>query len=328
MDGEGTDKSKDLQEIKSAILGVDTSEEGKHAIKLDESMSSGDAKPAEEPKYLKLLGEVKVVEVEGKAEIVIEADGVDVPNKGLEITQDTFLIHIRDKKSGKVMIELRDGLAEVHPSILESLNSLKDAAPKEPVPLKREKNVMTPPTKLRRYEEAYASDVLRLEANLVDLRKEFSSELEDAEQLDEEGKPKIKVENLGLVERIVLKLMGKEKKVMPVKKWSTEKLRKLSMDNLSKVGQMNDKRSAIVGVGYVLKEYLQIRMRIPHEMTYSELVGKIRELDVKEEARQPLLKFFQRLSNAAYSSDDNMDGLSEDNFPGIYDMAKSIITEY
>jgi len=322
VEEEGEGKGKDLQNIKNAILGVDTSQEVKKPVVLSDAPAAEKEVKPQVP--LNVLGSVRVIEVEGKPEIVLEAEGIEVPVKGLDITQDEFSVHIRDKKKGKVMIELRDGMAEVHPSILDSLNVF--SRPAEAAP-KRERVVLTPPTKLRRYDESYASDVLKLEANLVDLRKEFASELEEAEQLDAEGKPKVKVEDLGLVERIVLKFMGKEKSVVPVKKWSVEKLKKFSMDNLSRVGQIEDKRTAIVGVGYVLKEFLQIRLGIPHELTYSELVGKIREMGMREETKQALLNFFMRLSNAAYSSDDNMEGLTEDNFPGIYDMAKNIVME-
>lgn len=270
----------------------------------------------------RVIGEVKMVDVDGKAGLILTADKLELPLDEVEVREELNVLHVSGKNGRKIRVGIGSGLDGL--SLAEENNAAAESTPAR----KEDVKLVLPDSEDRekKPKRSELEDYVKLDAGLVDLRKEFLREIEgdEGEEFEEGGE--VDEEELGTLEKIMLKVLHRgEKDAVSVD--LDKELKKLSLQNLAKVGQMDDKRAAIVGVGYVLKEFLQIKFRIPHELTYGELVSEIEDAKMKDDLKRPLTRFFSKLSNASYASDDYARGLSEDHFPGIYDMAKHVINE-
>ncbi len=116
-------------------------------------------------------------------------------------------------------------------------------------------------------------------------------------------------------------------KIMRIVKKTTEeskseKLRRMALDNLKRTAGIKEERKAIVGVAYVLKQFLEVKFGIPHELTYIELAQELRSREMKPELRESLITFFKRTSIMVYANMPKMD-----NFSRVYNLAEKTINE-
>jgi hypothetical protein len=139
------------------------------------------------------------------------------------------------------------------------------------------------------------TSTLKEDLELIDLRKEFQDKEDEAAE-----EPEVKEEEEpGLLDGIldrVLKLTGR---------FSAEgketKLRRMSLENLGKIKEIKDERRALIGVAYVLKQFLEIRFDIKREVTYHELVDELKPRDIDRELKEQLMDFFRRMPVMMYA---------------------------
>lgn len=82
-----------------------------------------------------------------------------------------------------------------------------------------------------------------------------------------------------------------------------EKLKKLSLENLKKLIQIHDERKQIVGISYILRQFLEIKFRIPHTLTYSKIINEIKDRKIDEELKVKLINFFSKLLEEIYKGE-------------------------
>lgn len=303
------------------------------------------SQPPAKPTVGKIVGEVRLVESQGKREIRIDATSIDFPTDVLEIIEKDGIMHLQGEDGKNFTIEVIGRLVEVSPltdtigsAVMPPVQSAQQQNPVVsgmiPPALQQNTPAAVPATPARAPAAgepspavAKASAPLKMMTNpsdlgLVNLRSEFNVDEVDAEV------PALNQEELGLVEKVLMRAMRRQDPAVPAAKGpDLAKLRKMSLENLAKVGQIYDRRDAIAGIGYVLKQFLQVRFNISQELTYSELVDRLNDAAISDDLKKPLMKFFMNLSNVAYASDDYAKGISEENFPGIYDMTKHVILD-
>ncbi|RLJ07742.1 MAG: hypothetical protein DRP16_02885 [Candidatus Aenigmatarchaeota archaeon] len=105
------------------------------------------------------------------------------------------------------------------------------------------------------------------------------------------------------------------KRILGLAKEETEeqKLLRLTMENLSKVRNIQNKREAIVSAVHVLKEFLEIKMKIAEQLTYEDLIEELKKRNIDPQLRQEMIEFFNRINIEEYAI-----GLDKESFENVY----------
>jgi len=240
-----------------------------------------------------------------------EASGGESPIEGDEFvseTEETPLLESIDvPDADKEEDEIKIGEEDSIPDWLESTEIPDDEVGSEEAARRAEER--------KRMLEAIGINV-----DLADLRKEFATE-----EPEEEPEEEFEDEELGIIEGVVDDLMNRFQKT--TQESPESKLRRLTFENLNKVSMMDNKRKATIGIAYVLKEFLEIRFNMPHELTYKELAEAIRSLDIRGSVKDELIRFFDGVRDMAYSPDETKQQQTIENFPQTYDMAQRAVSE-
>jgi hypothetical protein len=262
-----------------------------------------------------LVGGFKVVQRGAKSEIVLDEGSIEIPaGSKVEVI----------KRGGEISIIVKKGEGGVtFEGDIESFDKLTDDGSKE------DQNKKTGATKTnlghdQSWLEGYEDDggsvtsELKDELDLTDLRKEFrqkkkkeNAEAEEAkaEEGEEEAEP-------SLFDRL-FKRIKKTAEENP-----QEKLKRLTLENLGRVKGVEDERKAIVGVAYVLKEFLEVKYEIPHELTYTDLIRELRARQMNNDTRNKLITFFKNTTLMVYAN-----APKADSFQKAYGMAERAIKE-
>ncbi|RLI88598.1 MAG: hypothetical protein DRO62_03475 [Candidatus Altiarchaeales archaeon] len=254
-----------------------------------------------------LIGEIEFIERGGRPEIVLEEGEIEIPRDSrVEVVKRDGEISIIVKKGAK------EGAIETK---MEDLEKLTEGI-KETRVEKVDKKLMELEKMdwMEGYEEE--GDIMgevKEEVELTDLRKEFREEKKEEEVVEEEvGEER----GPSFIDRI----MKRVKKTTEESK--SEKLRRLALENLKKVREIEDERKAIIGVAYVLKEFLEVKFDIPHELTYLELIRELRSRGINPKLKGTLITFFKRTSIMIYANMPKMDTFSR-----VYSLAERTINE-
>ncbi len=156
---------------------------------------------------------------------------------------------------------------------------------------------------------------IKEDLELIDLRREFQEETEAEEELTEEEKEE---EEPGVFDGIIDRFLRLTGKLSEESK--KDRLRRLSLENLSKIKEIKEERRAIVGVAYVLKQFLEVRFDIPIEVTYHDLIEEIKGKDMDKELKDQLLDFFRKIPVIMYARVP-----VKENLPKIYSLAEKTI---
>ncbi|VVB52442.1 Uncharacterised protein [uncultured archaeon] len=260
-----------------------------------------------------LLGDIKVLEEGGKTGIIIEAKEIEIPTGSVEIVERGGLLRIRGPPGGFVSIQVGlEGVVDVK-KIKDHVESRRSVASSD-----------EGQTVIVEDEEEAPRKESHTEIKLLDLRKEFRDQLDG----ETEGGPDsgLNEAELGLLERVIFKAMNRHGAAPGKAGLDLDKLKKLSLENLARSSQLRNKRDAINSVAYTLKQFLQIRFGIKDELTYKEMARKLRDFNIKEDLKAPVITCFNRIADATYSDDADVREV-EENLSGLYDMAKHVITE-
>jgi len=122
-----------------------------------------------------------------------------------------------------------------------------------------------------------------------------SLSIKDKFKLEEEVKEKVKK----LEEhRKGFSLFRKKKKEN-----EKEKLKKLVLDNLKKLTKIHDERKQIVGISYILRQFLEIKFKISHTLTYSKMIEELKLRKIDENLKNQLITFFTKLLEEIYKGE-------------------------
>ena len=213
--------------------------------------------------------------------------GITPATKEIKIPTKDFFALIREGEEIKILIgkekEIEKG----------KLEELKEEKRMEEVP-----------------EEKTKREKVKEELELINLKKEFKIKVEETKKKTEEKK---KEKKKGFFSRFFRKKKEKEE----------EKLKRLSLENLERLKKINDREKMIIGVASVLNDFLEIKFRIPRELTHRELVEEIEKRDIKDIAlKNELLDFFKRIEVEEYTGH-----LEEEDPDEVTSLAEKVINE-
>ena len=207
------------------------------------------------------------VKTSTKRPMIVGASEIIIP------TQD-FLGMIKDEKGIKIILGKKISLTSELKEVKEEKIEEKEERPKEE---KKEEE------KLKSEREKLKEDL-----NLIDLKKEIKIEPEKEEK--EEEKPKKK----GLLERL--------RKTFRKKEDIDKKLMRLTLQNLEKIKKFTDDKTKVIATATVLNDFLEIKFRIPRELTHGELVEELAKMNIRnEELKNSLMDFYKRLEIEEYT---------------------------
>ncbi|MEA3255721.1 MAG: hypothetical protein U9Q22_07810 [Candidatus Altiarchaeota archaeon] len=244
-----------------------------------------------------LIGEFRIVEKNGKMELILEEGDIDVLNSAGIM-----------KKEGDLPLEGDDGGKK-------SVSEEDDCGVEITEDMKRTEDISE---EIDWEEGKTRKDVLmdevRSEIELIDLGKEF--EVKD-ERVDEEEEIEDEEDEApGILGGIIKRLGG----VMEESK--EQKLRRLALANLDKVKGIKNEKKAVIGVAYVLKEFLQVKFGITSELTYRGIIDELKTKDIDRQLRNQLIEFFKEMSIMVYAHIPE-----KDNFSKYHSLAKKTINE-
>lgn len=268
------------------------------------------------------ISEFKVIEKDGKPEIILEEGELDVPlGSSVEIKKEDNEISILRRKDETAPTEMAGQEIAISDEIGKVEETPKESEKEEISFTEDIENIEREFQSINWTEREKRAEIvsgIKEEVELIDLKREFQIEEEPEEE--EESEEEEEESGSGLFKEISQRVNNLLKGVKEESK--EEKLKRLSLKNLSKIKEIKEERRAIVGVAYVLKQFLEIRFEIPHELTYRELIEEIKGKDIEKELKNSLLDFFKRLSIRMYARLPDKERFSE-----AYNLADKTINE-
>ncbi len=258
-----------------------------------------------------LVGGFKVVQRSGKSEIVLDEGSIEIPSGSkVEVI----------KKGGEISIIVRKSDASGVEGDVDKLQSLTGDGGEE----KKEDRKTDGKGERVRHDwlEGHVDDEsitteFKDEFDLADLRKEYRQKKKKEAEAAEENKEEVDEEAEPSMFDKLFKRIKKTAEESP-----QDKLRRLSLENLGRLRGAGDERKTIVGIAYVLKQFLELKYEIPHELTYTELIKEIRNRPMNNDLRARLITFFKNTSMMVYAS-----GPKTDNAQKAYSLAERAIKE-
>jgi len=253
------------------------------------------------------IGEIEFIERGGRPEIVLEEGEIEIPQGStVEVVKRNGEISIVVKRGAKgkaIETEIMD---------LEKLTEEVEETKVEDIGKKLGKLEQMDWMEGHEEEGSIMGEV-KEEVELADLRREFKVEKKGEEVSEEEVEEEKGPSFIDRIMKMVKKTTEESK---------SEKLRRLALENLNRIKEIKDERKAIVGVAYVLKEFLEVKFEIPHELTYLELIKELRSGEINPDLKGTLITFFKRTSIMVYANTPKMDSFSR-----AYNLAEKTINE-
>ncbi len=81
-------------------------------------------------------------------------------------------------------------------------------------------------------------------------------------------------------------------------------LKKMVTKNMKKLLQLNDDRKQIIGLSYILRQFLEIKFSIPQTLTYLEMITELKSRDINNDLKIKLIEFFSKLLEEIYKGDE------------------------
>lgn len=268
--------------------------------------------------------EFKIYKNDGKVEMIVERGEIDIPtNTNLEVRQEGDRIVIR----GGGNHDIKDGREEPG---RQGFGLQPPSTPASSPPAVSGNIDVFTAEELEMIEREFQSrgtsgdllvknetSTLKEDLELIDLRKEFAPPEDEKKEAEPEEK---EAEEPGLLDGILDKFSHLTRKLKEESR--EEKLRRLSLENLAKIKELKEERRAIIGVAYVLKQFLQVKFNIAREVTYHELVDELKGKDMDRELKEQLMDFFRRMPVMMYAKVPLNESL-----PRAYNLAERVIKE-
>ena len=263
--------------------------------------------------------EFKIYKNDGKVEMLVERGEIDIPTNS----------HIEVRKEGdRIIIRSNDSEGGGAGGVARDFGSGRPASSKVATTEAPGAEIFSS-EELETIEKEFQSrgtsgelvvknetSTLKEDLELIDLRREFASPEKEKKETPEEKE----AEEPGLLDGILDKVSHLTKKFK--EEGREEKLARLSLVNLGKIKELKEERRAIIGVAYVLKQFLQVRFNIEREVTYHELVDELKGKDMDRELKDQLMDFFRKMPAMMYARVPLNESL-----PRSYNLAERVIKE-
>ncbi len=161
-------------------------------------------------------------------------------------------------------------------------------------------------TKTKKSKEIKKGEKLIKELNLTNLKKDFLK-IEEKEEKKEKKKPKL------------FGSLIKNKKKKEVKKKKT--LKEAALENLYKSDKIDDYDKASVVVAHVLKQFLEIKIKCKKELTYLELIEKIKKFHLPLDYIDQIIEFYKNMHIQEYKDEVRI------NFQEARELAERVIND-
>jgi len=115
-----------------------------------------------------------------------------------------------------------------------------------------------------------------------------------------------------------------KKKLLPfLKKERKEKktLKEAALENLQKSKELKDLENATILVAHVLKQFLEIKLNCPKELTYLELIEKLKTSKLSLDYIEEVIKFYKNMHVQEYKDEHLV------NFDEAYALAERVIKD-
>ncbi len=258
-----------------------------------------------------LIGEIEFIEGSSGPEIILEEGEIGIlPGSRVEVVKKNGEISIMVKRGGKRKT------TETYTGALEKLieGEVKGGTKESIGEIDKSLDKLDQMDWLEGYkEEGSIVGEVKDELELTDLRREFKEEKKVGGIVEEEMEEKKMPGILDRVMKVVKKTTEESR---------SEKLKRLALENLNRIRDIENEEKAIIGIAYVLKEFLEVKFEIPHELTYLELITELRERKMDPELRNRLITFFKRTAIMVYANAPKMDTVSR-----TYSLAERTIKE-
>ncbi|MBN2101266.1 MAG: hypothetical protein JW716_00150 [Candidatus Aenigmarchaeota archaeon] len=163
-------------------------------------------------------------------------------------------------------------------------------------------------------EQPQVQNSIKEDVKLIDMKKEVPLK-EKKEEKKKKKEEKKKDEDEGGFLKRFLKPQKKESR--------NAKLERIAKENLEKIKEISDSRTAIVKVAHVLKDFLEIKMEIQFSTTYGELIDILKEKKgIHPDIKKEIIGFFRKVNECEYAR-----GFEGENFSDFYKSARRIIEE-
>ncbi|MCD6367650.1 MAG: hypothetical protein J7L45_01035 [Candidatus Aenigmarchaeota archaeon] len=252
------------------------------------------------------LSEPSQMALNSKGIDYIPKDEVDLKIEGsygeLESEEEIILdMEIVDKESGGV---LQSGKLII-PLIKKKVFGIKEND------LKKLEKIVVEGGTMKKEEEKKGAEkgkALAKELDLIDLKSEFlkPEEKKKAEKKEEgETKKKEKKHLFGFFKK-------REKK---------KSLKEATLENLSKVKSVSDEEKAAVLIAHVLKQFLEVKLKSVRELTYLELIKKLKAAHLPIDYANQIIKFYEDMIIQEYKGEKRVD------VKEAYSLAEKVIND-
>ncbi len=272
-------------------------------IKVEIKDTCGEIKPEQLSKTFS-NGEIKNIRKGSELKLVLDLSLVDETEGKKRILQSgKMAVPLIEKK----LEELERGAEKPKKSLeerLEDLESKMDSAEKTGKEQKKEVPEEEIGLKKEESREIKKEKNLAEELNLINLKGEYLKVKE--KKGEEEKKP-------GLFSSL------KKKDVKPKKAKAT--LKEAALENLSKSKEIEDFDKAAIIVAHVLKQFLEIKIECNKELTYLELIEKLKSVHLPLDYVDRIIKFYKDMHIQEYKDEVRV------NFQETYELAERVIND-
>jgi hypothetical protein len=128
---------------------------------------------------------------------------------------------------------------------------------------------------------------------LIRLKDKFlTQEILKKEESEKGGEKKKRKKEAGLLQKVIKRKKEEEKR----------DLYSLVMENFNRIKNVTNERRAVILTAHVLKEFLEIKFRIPKELTYTELIDEIKQRKIEKGLKKNLMSFFENMQYLEYAN--------------------------
>ena len=172
-------------------------------------------------------------------------------------------------------------------------------------------------------------------AKIDDLKEVMDSKLKKSNITNMEREISLDIPSLRIKDKFKLddKIEDKIKKFESKKRTSffglkrnkddSELLKKMVTENMKKLLQLNDDKKQIIGLSYILRQFIEIKFKIPQTLTYQEIIAEIKSRVIKDDLKIRLIEFFSKLLEEIYKGDELTISVDES-----FDLANQTIQEF
>lgn len=155
------------------------------------------------------------------------------------------------------------------------------------------------------------------EMKIVEAPKE--TEVSVSKKIQESGHKAMKELNLVNLKE---EFFGEKKNLIPgLMKKRERTLREVALENLSKTREIEDYRKATLLIAHLIKQFLEIKLNCPEDLSYAELIGKLKTSYLPIDYLDDVMQFFKDIHIQEYRGEVRV------SFQEAYKLAEQLIND-